>query len=195
MIDAAAAIIERDGFHATRISDIAERAGVAIGSFYSYFPSKQAVFTAVIEDSLDRVDRQPPRSDTTATADLTPEQRRAHAIKQVEGAVERYLDRFADQSATLFARLDEALGSHPELVELRRAAHARSADVIAASLCRWQSAGLVDADLDPDHTADALAAMVGHSTRVWMVLGRPHDRTKALETLTRLWIRGIGLDR
>ncbi len=43
--------VER-GFAATRMEDIARRAGVAKGTFYLYFPSKQAVFEALVRESL-----------------------------------------------------------------------------------------------------------------------------------------------
>jgi hypothetical protein len=47
--------------------------------------------------------------------------------------------------------------------------------------------------LDPDRAGDALAATVGHATRVWLTYGQDHDRSTAIDTLTRLWINGIGL--
>ena len=52
LIAAARDVIERDGYHAARIADIADQAGAAIGSFYHHFSGKQAVFTAVLHDHL-----------------------------------------------------------------------------------------------------------------------------------------------
>lgn len=43
--------VER-GFAATRMEDIARRAGVAKGTFYLYFPSKEAVFEALVRETL-----------------------------------------------------------------------------------------------------------------------------------------------
>lgn len=40
------------GFAATRMEDIARRAGVAKGTFYLYFPSKEAVFEALVRETL-----------------------------------------------------------------------------------------------------------------------------------------------
>ncbi len=37
------------GYHATRVDDIVERAGTSHGTFYRYFASKDAAFTALIE--------------------------------------------------------------------------------------------------------------------------------------------------
>lgn len=40
------------GFAATRMEDIARRARVAKGTFYLYFPSKEAVFEALVRETL-----------------------------------------------------------------------------------------------------------------------------------------------
>ncbi len=40
------------GFAATRMEDIARRASVAKGTFYLYFPSKEAVFEALVRETL-----------------------------------------------------------------------------------------------------------------------------------------------
>lgn len=50
ILDAAAAEFGEKGFHDASISAITSRAGVAIGSFYTYFDSKEAVFTALVRD-------------------------------------------------------------------------------------------------------------------------------------------------
>jgi AcrR family transcriptional regulator len=50
LVQAAREIFERDGFLDARITDITARAGVAAGSFYTYFTSKEEVLAAVLED-------------------------------------------------------------------------------------------------------------------------------------------------
>src|SRR4051794_2983245 len=48
LVSAARAVFERDGFVGARVTDIAAHAGVAHGTFYTYFDSKEAVFRDVI---------------------------------------------------------------------------------------------------------------------------------------------------
>ena len=48
LIGAARRVFERDGFIDARITDIAEEAGAAHGTFYTYFDSKEAALRAVI---------------------------------------------------------------------------------------------------------------------------------------------------
>ncbi len=50
LLDAAALEFGEHGFHDASISAITRRAGVALGSFYTYFDSKDAVFRALVAD-------------------------------------------------------------------------------------------------------------------------------------------------
>jgi TetR/AcrR family transcriptional regulator, fatty acid metabolism regulator protein len=43
ILDAAVRVFARQGFHTSRVSDIADQAGVAYGLVYHYFPSKEAI--------------------------------------------------------------------------------------------------------------------------------------------------------
>jgi AcrR family transcriptional regulator len=48
LLEAAEAEFGKKGFHDTAISDITHRAGVALGTFYTYFESKQEIFAALV---------------------------------------------------------------------------------------------------------------------------------------------------
>jgi AcrR family transcriptional regulator len=48
LVDAAMALFAERGYSATRIADICERAGVAKGLFYWYFPTKLDLFTELV---------------------------------------------------------------------------------------------------------------------------------------------------
>jgi AcrR family transcriptional regulator len=51
LLDAAVRVFARKGFHASRVGDIAEEAGVAHGLLYHYFRSKDQVLEAVFEEN------------------------------------------------------------------------------------------------------------------------------------------------
>lgn len=55
LLDAAAAEFGEKGFHDGSISGITTRAGIALGSFYTYFDSKDAIFRALVTDMSARV--------------------------------------------------------------------------------------------------------------------------------------------
>lgn len=55
LLDAAAIEFGEKGFHEASVSSITRRAGVALGSFYTYFDSKDALFRALVADMSEMV--------------------------------------------------------------------------------------------------------------------------------------------
>ena len=52
LLDAALALFVEKGFAATRSEEIAARAGVAKGTLYRYYPSKDELFKAMVRENL-----------------------------------------------------------------------------------------------------------------------------------------------
>jgi AcrR family transcriptional regulator len=52
ILEAAADVIAREGYAAMTTNRVAARAGVSIGSLYQYFPNKQAILVALLEQHL-----------------------------------------------------------------------------------------------------------------------------------------------
>ena len=52
IVDAALALFTERGFAATRLEDVATRAGIGKGTIYLYFPTKEDLFRAVVRERL-----------------------------------------------------------------------------------------------------------------------------------------------
>lgn len=52
ILEAALSVFAEKGFTAARMDDIAARAGVSKGTIYLYFPSKEAVFKALVRETV-----------------------------------------------------------------------------------------------------------------------------------------------
>lgn len=52
-------VLERVGYHAMRVTDVATEAGVAVGLFYHYFPDLKTVTCEVLADFLDELSATP----------------------------------------------------------------------------------------------------------------------------------------
>lgn len=84
LIDAGVWAFSRKGFHATRVDDVVRRARTSHGTFYLYFPSKEALFEQVLAEVADEFGR--------LTVDL-PEIRRTD---EARAALEAWLVSFIE---------------------------------------------------------------------------------------------------
>jgi AcrR family transcriptional regulator len=55
LLEAALRVLGAKGYHGTKIVDIARSAGVGVGTFYLYYPTKEAIFVELVEDSARRL--------------------------------------------------------------------------------------------------------------------------------------------
>jgi TetR/AcrR family fatty acid metabolism transcriptional regulator len=55
ILDAAVRVFARKGFHATRVSEVAKAAGVADGTIYLYFDSKDHLLVSLFEHRIERL--------------------------------------------------------------------------------------------------------------------------------------------
>jgi AcrR family transcriptional regulator len=56
ILSAALEVFATKGYHDTTVDDIAKKAGIAKGSIYRYFPSKEALFNEVLESRIENLD-------------------------------------------------------------------------------------------------------------------------------------------
>ena len=104
ILDAAAAEFGEKGFHESSIVSITIRAGVALGSFYTYFESKEALFKALVADMSGRV--------RTHVAPVLA-QSHSSAVDAERAALLAFL-RFAREHKEIYRIIDEAEFVAPE---------------------------------------------------------------------------------
>ncbi|KLI62872.1 TetR/AcrR family transcriptional regulator [Aurantiacibacter marinus] len=97
LLDAAALEFGEKGFHEASISGITRRAGTALGSFYTYFESKDAIFRALVKDMSAQVARQVGEAVAPETAAFDIERAALHS----------FLD-FAREHKEIYRIIDEA---------------------------------------------------------------------------------------
>jgi AcrR family transcriptional regulator len=183
LLVAARQVFEERGYHDARVTDISKAAGVAHGTFYTYFESKEDVFRQVLRAMQHEMHavRSP------APPGMAPAERIAHANR---GFFEAYR-----RNVRMMAVLEQVASFEDDLHDFRREMRALANLRSSRAIARWQAQGLVDPELDARYVASALGSMVDRSLYVWLVLGEPFDEEEALLTLNTLCIRALGLDR
>ena len=189
LLAAAREVFERDGFLAARVTDISAAAGVAHGSFYTYFGSKTAALRALLAATLDdlyaSMGSGPPAEDDG-------DDRRDDAVSRIDRANRRFVAMY-QQNTALMALFEQATTFDPEVRALREATRERNVGRVRHSIEQLQADGLVAADLDARYSAHALVAMVNGLVHYWLVLGVDFDEERLVGTLTRLWAQALGL--
>jgi AcrR family transcriptional regulator len=180
LVGGARRVFERDGFLDARIADIAAEAGVATGSFYTHFDSKEAAFAAVIGEVHEETLH--PRLDVARSSD--------DPIAVIEAAHRSYL-RAYERNARLMALLDQVAQIDDDFRRLRLKRADAMARRNAKAIARLQAQGLADPTLDPLATAHALNAMVSRMANLVFVHGEKIRFESLLATLTKLWANAL----
>jgi AcrR family transcriptional regulator len=68
VVDAAVSLAERGGFDAVKLRDVAEASGVALGTLYKYFRSKEEILLFAVNEDMEHLEavmgERPPRGES-----------------------------------------------------------------------------------------------------------------------------------
>jgi AcrR family transcriptional regulator len=184
LVKAARSLFERKGYLDTNVGDIAKRARVAHGTFYTYFSSKEEIFGEVADELAHQLVHI-----AEAEPHVAPD---APLSERIERANRGYLRGF-EQHARMMGVIESVATFNPRLAAIRRANRRYWVQRNTTSLRRWQEQGLIDDRIDPAYAASALGSMVDRSAYVWLVLGEPYEFDEAVVQLTRLYCNALGL--
>ncbi len=135
MLVAAGAVFAEKGYAAANVDDIVRRVGVARGTFYLYFDDKQAVFAALVDDFMTRLEAAVVSIDVAHPTETPVEQLRQNLTRVVELALsEPVLMRLA---------LHDAASQGPELASRIDAFYGFLHQLLDESLAIGQRIGLV----------------------------------------------------
>ena len=137
LLDAAAIEFGERGFHEASISGITRRAGTALGSFYTYFDSKDEIFRALVQDMSAQVG-------VHASAAMQGAQT---ALDKERSALRGFLE-FAREHKEIYRIIDEAEFVDSESYRLHYQA---TASRILARLEAGAATGEIRADVSELH--------------------------------------------
>lgn len=182
LVQAAREVFEEKGFDETRIAEISERANSSYGSFYTYFDSKHDIFRELVKNVIGDIYVE---SQSRAGEQATP-------VERIRTATRNYLTAYG-KNAKILNVIEQVAARDAYFRDLLHRNRSIFLDRIVAGTERLRADGLIDPDLDIAIAADVLGGMVEHVARMSFVLGHSYDEETLLDTITRLWARGIGL--
>lgn len=151
ILSTALTVFAEKGYHATGVSDIIERAGIARGTFYLYFESKRALFDALLEGIFQGLLAEIRPIGIPATPDDPSVE------SQVRGNATRVVHRLMADRDTVRVLMAEAEGLDGEAQERLRGFYGRLGAWLAESLDDGVALGIVH----PCNTRVAAHALIG----------------------------------
>ncbi len=151
ILTAAESLFALNGYDATGVADICSEANVSKGAFYHHFPSKQAIFQALLEQWLSQLDTQL-IANLNEASDV-PEGLVAMASQTdviFEGARTR---------ASIFLEFWMQAMRHPDVWKSVVSPYHRYLDQFADILKKGIAEGSLDENQDPHHSARMLIAL------------------------------------
>lgn len=184
IIDAAIRVFARNGYYNSRVSDIAREAGIASGTIYLYFKTKDEILVTLFREKM------------------------AEWVALVRKAIAGERDPVA-KIRKIVALHFKVIEDHPDLaevvqVELRQgqkffrgaSAHEISAyfDVIQGVLEEGVAAGRIRRDLPSKIATKMLFGAMDQLATSWVLGKRAYRLTEAADTVATLFLKGVCTD-
>jgi AcrR family transcriptional regulator len=179
ILDAARAEFGERGFSDSSIVGITQLAGVALGTFYTYFDSKEAVFQALVRDMSGQVREQ-----------VGPELGRASdALDGERRALEAFLD-FVRDHRDIYRIIDEAEFVDPAAY---REHYETTASRIAARLAAARDTGQIRSDFTDEQLETAAWGMMGANVFLGLrfCVWDNGNAARVAEAMSRIWRSGF----
>jgi len=177
LLQAAREVFVAQGYHASAMDDIAERAGVSKPVLYQHFPGKYELYLALVDQNAAEIIAAV-RQALASTADHK---------QQVAATMSAFFE-FIDREGESFKLIFESDLTNDRAVQER--VTAVSLEVARAIAAVIRNAAEVT-DEDAEMLGIALGGMANVTARYWLRTGRQMSREDAVRLLSQLCWRGI----
>lgn len=182
ILKAAVKVFAKSGFHATRVSEVAKAAGVADGTIYLYFESKEELLFSLFEERIDKL--------LTFMREELPKQPDAPA--RLRAVIDMQLG-LLEGERDLAEVITVILRQSTRLMKEYAAPHFNAyLDAIAKIIVEGQATGAFRQDVSPHIAARGIFGALDGITLTW-ALGRAEQGAlgRAAGQLADVFLRGL----
>ena len=182
ILDAAVEVFAATGFHKSRVSDIAREAGVADGTIYLYFKSKDDVLISIFEEAMGEMIE---RAEAAIAGLADPLEKLARlAVHHMENV---------EQNKTLAKVLQVELRlSNTFMKEYQPKRLRQYMDIIGRIIEDGRTHGVIRADVDPRIVRRAMFGALDEIAMQWMLTSNPtYSLTDSAKAVADVFVRGI----
>ena len=182
MMQTAVQVFAEKGYHAATVRDIVQKAGVAIGTFYFYFPDKETLFVYLYEETGEFLAQTLEQAISSKTV----------LHQQVAAAVQAYVNIALYEPAVVHLMLVGGIGAVPSLHEKRSGFRERMAQMWQRPLDFATDEGKL-----PDQNTRRSAEMIAGACdeAILNLIAQPNAEESGVATvrdITLFVLRGLG---
>ncbi len=180
ILDSARRVFEERGYLEATVADIVDALGVARGTFYTYFASKDEVLQVLVNDM----------SDALFDAATHPAEHHETPYLALEATIRQFVHSYREWAA-LIRNLEQALAYNSDFLAVRQEIRRRFSQQLESVIRRHQ-ARVPDPDgLDPNTAAYALGGMVDDFVHGAYLLTNSEPSEADIVTLSIIWARAV----
>ncbi|MDQ3334057.1 MAG: TetR family transcriptional regulator [Myxococcota bacterium] len=168
ILAAAERVFARRGFFASRVSEIAKDAGVADGTIYLYFKSKDDVLISLFENRMKQVNE--------ALRTAIASEKTTHGRLRV--FIKTYLQLIHDEPAATEVLTIELRQSNKFMKEYENAEFADFLRMLGGLISKGQEAGELDDGIPAHIAARMIFGMLDELALAWVLAKQPINATK-----------------
>jgi AcrR family transcriptional regulator len=175
LITAAVRVLAEKGLHDTKIADIAAAADIGVGTFYLHFPTKEALFDAVVEETVTRF---------KATVDAAREAE-TDPIEQIRASNAAFC-RFAHENREVFQIVFCHAAAYNDVIRQAQA-------LFAGDIEKTLRAGIAQGSIAPVPVKIATQAVIGMATQIlsWWAEHGSISLEEIQETIVSMALHGL----
>jgi len=178
ILQAARTVFARYGYQDATVEHVVREAGVARGSFYTYFSSKHDLFrhlAGVIDHSI---------AEEVVKTDAL---RKSNPIENLSISNQVYLA-VVKRNYDLYVLVDGVASFDHSVRDARLASRQKHIDRVTKKIQQWQAMGWADPDVNAELAAALLVSMTATFSR-WLYVDQSRfDEDEALDYLNNIWI-------
>jgi AcrR family transcriptional regulator len=185
LVMAARQVFDELPFADVKVTDITTRAGVASGTFYTYFDSKEALFREVASAVLTELSASPVRD---------PDNRDRDPIRDIAYASRQFFLACL-RNAGVARSIEQVVSTNPGVAKVRRSTLITGVKRAERWIRRLQDDGVCDPGIDAWTTAMALHTMNVRVAYDHLLLtdDKLDDVEPLVEAVTHIWASAVGL--
>ena len=181
ILDAAVKVFAQNGFYNSKVLDIAKEAGVANGTVYLYFPSKDDILISIFEEQMgeliDYMEREIQKESGSLNKLRKLVSMQMHLIETNSELTELLLVELRQSKKFLRSNATDMMSKYIDMIS----------DILKEGIAE----GAIDENIDAAIVGTMLfSAVEGLATR-WILEGASYSLDKAADTVIKVFLNGI----